>query len=722
MRFPAILLLSLAITLLGDPAAGQPQAASPGRSSTLVTADSLKYDQNLGIITAEGNVELAQEGRTLLANLVTYSERDGRVVASGNVSVMQDDGTVLFAEYMELSDGMKNGFVRDMSMLLEDNSRAAAASAERIDGNRTVMHKAVYTSCALCPTDPKRAPLWQVKGDRVEHDMEKQEMRYRDAVFEVYGFPVAYSPYFSHPDPTVLRRSGFLSPSVSSNNFYGSAIRTPYYYVIDDSSDLTITPQYSLKEGPFLMAEYAARSTRGEFRADGSITQSHQRDAAGRRIDEQEMRGHFRADGIWRNGDDSTYGFNIFRASDDTYLSRYQIPNRTSNALVSRAFSESINNRHFFAANAYSFQDLRPLGVPGLTPLVVPMLDYSMISEPGSHGGRWAVDANMASLYRAGGTDTRRVTSTVSWSQPYFAPTGEVYTATAALKTDAYWVNELNDRPFGRLDQTDTDFVARAIPVLAFDWRYPLVSDIGTIRHLMEPIVGVVLSPYGGDSRRIPNEDSLNFEFDETNIFGINRFPGADRHDSGPRLNVGGRTAVYGSRGGYSEILVAESFRARKNDSLDAASGAADQISDLVTRITVSPTNYLHLVNRMRIATDSSLTAQRNETTLSVGPRALRANLTYADIKNSATTSDLIGEREAISGSLTSQFSQFWSLEARHIRDLGTGGGALLNFLGLRYTDECFDIMFYGERTFTINRDIQPSTTFGLRFRIASFN
>src|SRR5690606_39645064 len=61
----------------------------------LLTAETLKYDQSLGLVTAEGDVELVQGGRTLIADLVSYSERDDKVIASGNVALMETDGTVL---------------------------------------------------------------------------------------------------------------------------------------------------------------------------------------------------------------------------------------------------------------------------------------------------------------------------------------------------------------------------------------------------------------------------------------------------------------------------------------------------------------------------------------------------------------------------------------------------------------------------------------------------
>ncbi len=721
-RRPLIALaFGLGLGLLNGPAAKAQQIASSAREPVLLTAQNLRYDQNLGIVTAEGRVEMAQEGRTLLADLVSYSERDGRVAASGNVSIMEADGTVLFADYLELTDGMRNGFIRQIGLLLSDNSRAAAASATRTEGNKLVMNKAVYTSCSLCAADPTRAPVWQIKGDRVEHDQTAQEITYRDATLELFGVPVLYTPYFSHPDPTVRRKSGFMPPTVSTNNYFGGMLRTPYYYVIDESTDLTLSPQYSRKEGAFLMGDYRQRTAKGELRVDASVTRSHERDAFGNRTDDQYFRGHLRADAAFRNASDTTYGFNIFRASDDTYLSRYQIPDRGNNTLTSRLFAENISNRTFMAANAYSFQGLRATDVPGLSPTVLPLLDYSMIGEPGDYGGRWAVDASLASLYRRGGTDTRRLSTTISWSQPYFAPSGEVYTATALLKADGYWVNELQDRPFLLTGEEETRLTGRLVPMVALDWRYPLVRDQGTIRQLIEPIVGVVLAPYGGNPKAIPNEDSLSFEFDETNLFSFNRFPGIDRIDGGPRLNYGLRTAAYGSRGGFSELLIGQSFRARSDDTFVPGTGISDRLSDVVARLTIAPSENLSFTNRLRISPNSKSDIQRQEVSMIAGPQALRLALTYAELANSSFDRTL-GDREAVSASLKARLGQYWSLEGRHIRDLGEHGGSLLNFLGLRYTDECFDIMFFAERTFTVDRDIQPATTVGLRFTLANFN
>lgn len=679
----------------------------------LITADTLNYDQSLGIVTAEGKVELVQGGRTLLADTVSYSEKDDKVIASGNVSLLEANGTVLFADYMELFAGMKNGFIRDAAMLLSDNSRGAAASAERRDGNRTILRKAVYTTCSLCEQDRSRAPLWQLRGERVEHDEAAQEIVYRDAIFEMFGVPILYTPYFSHPDPTVNRRSGILPPSYTNNTFFGHQVRMPYYYVIDDQSDLTLTPQYSTEQGAHLTGEYRRRMTTGEMEFDGSITEED---------DSGDLRGHFRSNMAFRANDDVTFGANIMRASDDTYLNRYSVQNRPySNTLTSRVYAEGINNRHFASVNAFSFQNLRSDVRNGNVPIVAPIMDYSAVFEPGDYGGRWAFDANMASLYRSSGTDTRRLSSTISWAQPYYAPSGEVFTATAMLRADGYWADSVDQSLASTTNSDGTEVTGRVIPALALDWRYPLVRDSQYMRQLVEPIVMAVVTPYGGNPDTIPNEDSLSFEFDETNLFSVNRFPGYDRWDGGPKLNYGVRSAVYGNNGGYAELLAGQSIRAKSDDTFTAGSGLSERLSDYVARLTFSPGRYISFVDRVRLAQNSRLTVQRHEIGTTLGTSTNFLSLSYAKLADTDFVEDA-GDREAISGTLRAQLTKFWSAELRHTRDLGDNGGALLNFGGLRYTDECFDIVLFAERTFTVNRDIQPTTTIGVRFRIATFN
>ena len=63
---------------------------------------------------------------------------------------------------------------------------------------------------------------------------------------------------------------------------------------------------------------------------------------------------------------------------------------------------------------------------------------------------------------------------------------------------------------------------------------------------VIEPILQVVVAPAGGNSQfnKYPNEDSLDLEFTDANLFGFNRFPGIDRLE-------GGQRAVYAMHGAW---------------------------------------------------------------------------------------------------------------------------------------------------------------------------
>ena len=180
----------------------------------LFKADQLRNEQKIGLVVATGNVEFTQNGRTLLADSVTYNRRTDTVTANGNISLLEPTGEVIFADHVELTGNMRDGVIENMRVRMSDDSRIAAAGGQRIGGTRTEFRKAVYSPCELCKKDPSRAPIWQVKASKVTHDQESKDVSYRNAFLEFYGIPVMYTPYLSHPDPTVERRTGFPDPDL----------------------------------------------------------------------------------------------------------------------------------------------------------------------------------------------------------------------------------------------------------------------------------------------------------------------------------------------------------------------------------------------------------------------------------------------------------------------------------------------------------------------------
>ncbi|NTU77001.1 MAG: LPS-assembly protein LptD, partial [Alphaproteobacteria bacterium] len=197
---PGLGLLGLALLCSFASAAAKetPAAKKQGNSPPLVQADRMAYDQQKGIITAAGHVEVVYGGQILHADKIVYDQNSDIVRAEGHISILQPSGEVMFAKQAELTSDMKQGFVDEVQMLFPDNSRLAARDAQRYEGRYLVADYGVYTACNLCAEKPEKPPLWQLKGVRVTHDSETKDVIYRDATLEMDGIPVLFSPYFSH--------------------------------------------------------------------------------------------------------------------------------------------------------------------------------------------------------------------------------------------------------------------------------------------------------------------------------------------------------------------------------------------------------------------------------------------------------------------------------------------------------------------------------------------
>ncbi len=691
-----IIMFAAAVALaLPDLAHAQmPESDAP----ILMTADELSFDDDLGIATAKGNVEISQNERILLADMVTYNQRDDVVTASGNVILVEPTGEVLFAEYAELTDDMREGFLRGFSMLLADNSRLAAVSAQRRGGVETRLNQAIYSACRDC-IGFNGEPLWNLKAAEVTHYQDRREIVYRHARLELLGVPIAYTPYLSHPDPTVKRKTGLLAPTFGSSTALGTSLRTPFFWAISRDKDLTLDPLFYASNYPLITGEYRQAYGNGELRArlSGIYDTTDTNRKRGRGHIDAEAR--FDIDESWR------WGANLDLASDDTYLARFGFPG--SNTLTSRAYVERFGSRSYAVAEGIYFQGLRDGDRQEEIPLVLPKVDFNFVSEPGKYGALTTLDANFQSLARDEGTSSQRLSLTAGWRLPHVSKNGIVTTVGGTVQADLYNVADVPVPSGG----TETGLTGRIFPQLIGEWRYPWIRRGESSGMLVEPIAALILAPNGGNPDRIPNEDSLAVEFDETNLFSSNRFPGKDRVEGGSRVVYGLRGGLYGDGGGSSTIFIGQSYQFRESSTFASGSGLNNNQSDIVGRITLSPNKYLNLVYKTRLDIDD-FTAKRTEITVTAGGRAIRTDINYIFFDQ---IDDEFPRREEIFARLSSDITDQWTARIHARRDL-TDDATRSWGASLRYNCDCLDFSVNFLRTFTQDRDVPPSDTVFVRF------
>ena len=711
-------------------------------------ADEVQYDDAHALTIARGHVEIAQGTQILLADVVTYNQHTDTVTASGHVSLMTPDGTVLFSDYMELRNGMNDAFADNVRMLLSDRSRLAANAARRTNGVRTELRRAVYSPCDLCKSDPTAPPAWQMKAREMTDDKDLERLEFRDATMEVDGFPVFYTPYMSAPDPSVKRADGFLMPTFGGSSTVGFHIATPYYLTLGPSADVTIIPRFTTEAGTVLAADYRQRFSNGYIEDLSSINYSNVGTQVGD-IDDPNaipgaLRWHVNATGEFDLDDTYRTGFQLQRVSDQTYLQRFSFQTPLMGTEVSRAYLEGFPADGSLDVNAYMFEPLTSGLGDSSQPIVLPVMNRDWILQPDLIGGNLKLNTNLLNIVRETGTNTRRLSLGGEWDRTFYDGIGGEYKAQVSVRGDAYSVDSLSnlsnpDLPSVYFSQngkaplvhTPYDFVAaRAFPQVGLTWDYPLVHRGSDYTFLVEPEVATFAGPNGGNRYIIPDEDSLGYEFRDSDLFRADRLQGYDILDTGQRVDYGLNLGTYTANGGSYRMLIGQSYRAETNPFLPPGSGANDRLSDVVGRVTLSPSSYLDLIYRFRLDKDT-LDNRLQEVGVYAGPATFRLGLSYllmpAEIPSEVITvpgsgqTILYGKREQLNLNATVHLSQYWSLVGLETLNLSNSSNivdgivtpqsdsASLNAsLSLLYQDECMGFIATFSQSGIRDGDVTP--------------
>lgn len=669
----------------------------------VLEADEIFYDSVAERVIAVGDVKIFYAERVLEADRVTYDVQNDEVTATGNVRLINPDGSVLVADNATFDTELRDGLIEGARAVLADGqARLAAVEGRRIDGRYTALSKVVYSPCEVC--EETGVPLWQIRARRVVQDEESRDIIYEDATFEVFGQPVAWLPFFSHADPTVKRRTGLLTPNFFTNDNLGYVVQVPYYVEITPYMDATIIPWVITDDSPALGGEYRLQRRSGALRLGGTATWS-QDDL------EDGFRGNFDGDadfaiGDTPVGDDFYVGFDAEIASDDTFLRRYEIDG--NDRLTQRAYVESYNRSGFTSLEAIRYQSFREDEPSGEIPMVLPHLELERLFDPSWAPGQFNLRTDSLYLRRTNdGQDVARLSGEIGWSDFRNTDYGLTFDSFVSVRGDLY-------RTFdGAVDDT---WEGRGLPLAGVTIGYPLGKVTDTANHVIEPLASFVYAPYGGNPGEIPNEDSQDAELDELSIFEVNRFPGIDRWEDGPRATVGARYIRTPHNGGPEfDVSFGQSFRLRPSRVFTGPSGLRDTTSDFVGAWRVELPESFFIGHRFRISNDIEI--ERNE---------VYAEATFFDRLDLGgsyvflegdpeTTAD--EDRSEANANARLALTNHWSVLGdvrRNIEDdqfVNAGGGLI-------YTDECCELGFTVRRRFNSVDDAPASTSVGLVLKL----
>jgi LPS-assembly protein len=713
-----------------------PRTANDGQM--LVQAVEVDYDYNNSRVSAVGNVQMFYNGTSVEADKVIYDQKTKRLHAEGNIRMTDAEGKITYANIMDLSDDYRDGFVDSLRVDTADATRMAATRADRTSGNYTVFENGVYTACAPCKDDPKKPPLWQVKGARIIHDQSEKMLYFENAQLEFFGVPMAYMPYFSTPDPTVKRKTGFLMPGFVQSTGQGFGVETPFYWAIAPDYDATFAPRFTTRQGVLFQTEFRQRLINGSYqiRAYG-IDQLDPGAYAGQPGDRQfrggvDTKGQFALNDKWVWGWDGVilsdyYFFSDYRLAQyrDPYGSFLSLPTEA----ISQLYLTGVGNRSYFDVRTIYF--LSYSGFQQQVPVVHPVLDYSNVINSPIFGGEVSYKTNFTSLTRndaafdplttlantnslcttasadplarlptqcllrgVPGTYTR-LTAEAQWRRSFTDSAGEIWTPFASIRADAIDASISNQPGVSNFLPVGDTQALRLMPTVGLEYRYPFINVQPWGTTTVEPIAQVIIRPNESYAGKLPNEDAQSMVFDASNLFSVDKFSGYDRVEGGGRANVGVQATTQFDRGGAVNVLFGQSYQLFGLNSYAVAdvtntgvdSGLQNARSDYVARVNYSPNRTYTFSVRTRMD-QATLNINRFEAEGRAAFDRWSVSLTYGDY---AAQPDLgyLTRRQGLLGSASVKVAANWvvtgaarwDLEANKINQYVVGAG---------YVDDCF--------------------------------
>jgi LPS-assembly protein len=718
--------------------------------------DQLIYDKSGDRVISRGNVEIFYNNYILTADEVVYDQSAGTLTAIGNVTLKEPQGNIVHADRYTLTDDFRDGFVSALSITSKDQSHISADRATRREGNITEFHNGRFTPCQ---SDGGTPPLWCISATRIIHDQSAATLTYQDAYFEIYGQPIFYLPYFQSPDPTVKRKSGFLTPDYGHSTTLGYITGIPYFFNLAPNYDATIEPIYFSDQGLFLKGEWRHRLANGEYNVRLAGIDQNASDLPGTaasNADLDGLRGSIETHGRFSLSSWWKFGWDAIVESDDQFRRFYKLDSALVTDRVNQIYLTGQSDRNYFSAKLYQFGGLLTNDTPQTESYTHPIIDYNYVFKDPVLGGELKWNTNALSFTRSdgstGGSPTdptqqdqniNRIVTELKWRRRLTDAIGISYTPFADVRGDVYQYDNVTNpesvvlNPQGTEVASETNFsstVTRGIVDGGATVSYPWAASNAAGTHIIEPIGQVVVHQETIPQRRLPDEDAQSLVFDDTNLFSTSKFSGYDRIETGTRVNAGLQYTFQSNDGGYARFLAGQSYHlsgdniylnpGRNSDGnyvFNPYNGLETDRSDYILGAYFAPLSNFRIISQSRFD-QSTFALKRMDSSMITtwGPLSVQGGYSYdaqalfSDPEHPQTIATVSREEELLAAA-TLQLTNRWSIGGTSRYNL-EDGNFRYDSVNLKYADECFVLTASYIQSNYADESIEPDQTVMLRF------
>jgi len=455
-----------------------------------------------------------------------------------------------------------------------ENDPILKGKAAISDNNKTKIYKAVFTTCN---TENKKCPDWEIQSEEFTHDKNNKVFEYKDSWLKVFDKKIFYFPFFSHPDPTVDRKSGFLTPVYGSSNNFGSWINIPYFKVINEDKDLTFNPRIYADDKFILQSEYRQAFNKSNLVSDFSYNN-----------DGKNTNAHFFTNVIGDFESGTNFNFKYQDVTNDNYLKLHNLSNSSKliedESLLTTQLNlfKNIDNNTNLETNFSVYEDLSK-GDSDRFQYILPNFTFTKnLLVTDSYDGNYSFISNgFQKNY-----DTNKYEALLI--NDFIFESNDIVTKSGLLSNYNLLIKNFNSYTENSSSYTEKEEY-EVYGSLLFKTSYPLRKINTESKNYLKPIMSLRYSP--NNTKNISDKDTrLNYN----NIFSFNRIGTNEVVEGGKSISLG---LEYERKNLYDESIfgfnIANSISDKKNDNLPTKSTLNQTRSDFVGNIFYSPNNIL---------------------------------------------------------------------------------------------------------------------------------
>jgi LPS-assembly protein len=714
----------------------------------LILANDATYYKNLEKIITNGDTEAFIQSRYIINSKdVTYLHND-KILSSQHKSKIKDqDSQVYFAEKFNysineeiikgekfliitnynlpksdkffLEDGIinlkdKKFIAKDTKIKIHKNIFDNTENDPRIEGvsskgdeNITIINKGVFTSCKKNDT----CPPWSIQSDIIKHDKIKKTLNYKNAVLKIYDFPVLYLPKFFHPDPSVKRQSGLLQPEINDSNVLGSSLTLPYFKVISENKDLTLTPIWFDTDTLMSSLEYRQENKNSNFLSDFAFVNNYQSYTTKKTNSLSHLFLKYNLDLSLENFNSSDLNISINKVSNDSYLNVFdqyitksKLRPGNFNQLTNNAVLNLDHENYNFETGVLSYENLQIKKQSDRYQYVLPYYNFDKnISQNYFDGNVSFGSSGNNVLNNTNRLETNIINNITYNSLDFISNLGFKNNFGINLKN----LNSIGKKSTKYKSSTQSELIS----LYNMDVSLPLIKESKISKNLLTPKLSFRFNPSD-----MKNYSTTGRTIDANNAWAINRLGLSDTYESGRSLTLGlnysnERKDKLNQINNYFEMKLATILRDKEEKFIPNNSTLNRKNSNLFGSVTNKFSDNIEIGYNFSLDNDLNTLEYNNiDTTISLNNIVTKFNFIEENGER--------GDSNIVGGSIAYNLDDknFFSFETRRNRKLN-----LTEFYDLvyQYKNDCLTAGIKYKKTYYSDGDLRP--TQNLLFTVTLF-